>query len=316
MRLRNDTFYQYLKIRTNQAYRLLRDIGLPRSLFILTLFSAILYALLKTESIWIMPASVVTGLWLYHNERKDRQFLFLHTHMARIIFRKEYILAGTPFILTLLLKKEFLPAGILTSAALLLPGLKSIKLKSSVLPLPFLSKRALEYRHMFRKYAWLYIILAAVALSGSLHGNTRVGKVCLIIWGVIQSGGLMNTAQRQQLVFYLNFRTFLKCIILSSIQNVAVTGAPFLIFVVAFSPTGWNCLFSLSVLSATILYLWNVSMARFLYSTPVTLGIHCLLFPLPLYVSACFISLVLPLFFAANVILSITVKNKYKRVWN
>ncbi|UWG70255.1 MAG: hypothetical protein [Bacteriophage sp.] len=40
---------------------------------------------------------------------------------------------------------------------------------------------------MFCLYGWLYILLFLIALVGALHGSIRIGKVALIVWGIIQT---------------------------------------------------------------------------------------------------------------------------------
>lgn len=52
---------------------------------------------------------------------------------------------------------------------------------------------------MFCLYGWLYILLFLIALVGALHGNIRIGKVALIVWGIIQTMAFTSIPQRQEL---------------------------------------------------------------------------------------------------------------------
>ena len=134
----------YFKLRSKQLFRLLKGIGLVRSLFLLGLLFLILFLLVKTDKGWITPTVVISGLLLYHNGRKDKDFLWLRTDAAVSILRMEYLLLGLPFILMEVFKANFLGAGAMVLAALLLPHLKTVQCRMPVIPLPFLYKGGLE----------------------------------------------------------------------------------------------------------------------------------------------------------------------------
>lgn len=51
----------------------------------------------------------------------------------------------------------------------------------------------------FSLYGWLYILLFLIALVGALHGNIRIGKIALIVWGIIQTMAFTSIPQRQEL---------------------------------------------------------------------------------------------------------------------
>ena len=66
---------------------------------------------------------------------------------------------------------------------------------------------------MFCLYGWLYILLFLIALVGALHGNIRIGKVALIVWGIIQTMAFTSIPQRQEFTPFLTYPTLQKKLI-------------------------------------------------------------------------------------------------------
>ena len=66
---------------------------------------------------------------------------------------------------------------------------------------------------MFCLYGWLYILLFLIALVGALHGSIRIGKVALIVWGIIQTMAFTSIPQRQEFTPFLNYPTLQKKLI-------------------------------------------------------------------------------------------------------
>ena len=89
-------------------------------------------------------------------------------------------------------------------AALLLSRLKTVKWKSAAIPVPFLYKGGLEYIRMFRLYGWLYLLLFLVTCIGASHDNIRIGKVALMVWGIIQMASFISIPNdRNSLSFWI-----------------------------------------------------------------------------------------------------------------
>ena len=65
----------------------------------------------------------------------------------------------------------------------------------------------------FSLYGWLYILLFLIALVGALHGSIRIGKVALIVWGIIQTMAFTSIPQRQEFTPFLNYPTLQKKLI-------------------------------------------------------------------------------------------------------
>ena len=57
-------------------------------------------------------------------------------------------------------------------------------------------------------------------------------------------------------------------------------------------------------------------MARFSFETQTVMGIYWLLFPLPLFLVSIMNSVALILYLALNMGLTLSVKKKFKHIWN
>lgn len=74
--------------------------------------------------------------------------------------------------------------------------------------------------------------------------------------------------------------------------------------------------FCLVLFSSTMLYLWNMGMARFSFETQTVMGIYWLLLPLPLFLVSIMTPIVLIPYLVLNIGLTLSVKKKYKHIWN
>lgn len=221
-----------------------------------------------------------------------------------------------PFVIIGCLKTDFLEAGAIVATAILLPQLKTIRWKSTAVPLPFLYKGGLEYIRMFRLYGWLYCLLLLVACMGALHDNIRIAKVSLIIWGIIQTVAFTSIPQRQELTSFLNYSTFQRYLVQSNVWNAAVTSIPLIGIILSYSFVWENVLFSACALAGSVLYLWNLSMTRHLFSSTITITIYQLIALIPLFFYACFIPFLLILFVLINGACCLIIKNYSKKIWN
>ena len=89
----------YMNLRLKQIVRVLAGIGLFRCLFFIGIAAILFYAFTKVTSVWILPVCYLLILWLYHNSRKDKEFLSLQMHGVKKLFAAECLLLGLPFII-------------------------------------------------------------------------------------------------------------------------------------------------------------------------------------------------------------------------
>ena len=275
----------YMNLRSKQIVRLLAGIRPFRCLFLIGIAAILFYAFTKVTSVWILPVCFLLILWLYHNSRKDKEFLSLQVHGIKRLFTAEYLLLGLPFIISGIIAANYISLPVIILIAVVMPWIHPVRYHSIVLPMPLLYSGDLLYRRMFRKQVPLYAVLLFLSFMGVLHDNINLCKVCLILWGAIQGTAYMVTSPKHELSVYNSFGMY-------------------------------PILFCLALFSSTLLYQWNMGMARFSFETQTVMGIYWLLFPLPLFLVSIMTPVVLILYLTFNIGLTLSVKKKYKHIWN
>ncbi len=132
-----------------------------------------------------------------------------------------------PFAGIEIIKGQFTDAIGLWLFAALLPFLKEIKPEHKPVRLPFLYKGSYEYIRIFRQSFWVYILLFLFATAGTVHGNIKINKVCLILWGLVQASGYLQTMDNRYLLHFKNFKTLCLFQLKSIAWNVFITSIPF-----------------------------------------------------------------------------------------
>ena len=102
----------------------------------------------------------------------------------------------------------------------------------------------------------------------------------------------------------------------SGLRNIFITMFPFIVLMLVLRHDTEAILFCLVLFYSTLLYLWNMGMARFSFETQTALGIYWLLFPLPLFLVSIITPVVLIPYLALNIGLTLSVKKKFKHLWN
>lgn len=306
----------YLELRLKQLLRLLTGVGLLRCLFLFLFLFLIFLVLIKVDRDWIVPAVGIGGLFFYHNERKDKDFLLISTDCAKSILSLEYLLLSFPFVGIALFKGCFLGSGFIVMAALLLPYMKSLHLRLPAIPIPFLYKGGLEYIRMFRMYALLYLVLLLVSLLAGLHGNIRVAKVLFLVWGLVQSMSFMSVPRRVELTMFCDFPAFQCHHLFSIFWNTVVTSIPFMVLILLQTPAWVNALFCLCVWIGSVFYLWNLAMARWIFLSAVFMVTYQLVILVPLFFYACFFPVLWCVWGLITLVSYFYVKNDLRKLWN
>ena len=304
-----------MNLRSKQIVRVLAGIGPFRCLFLICIAAILFYAFTKVTSVWILPVCYLLMLWLYHNSRKDKVFLSLHVHGIKGLFTAEYLLLGLPFIISGIIAANYISLPAIMLTAVVMPWIHSVRFHSIVLPIPLLYKGDLLYRRMFRKQVPLYAVFLFLSFMGVLHDNINLCKVCLILWGAIQGTAYMVTPPKHELSVYNSFGMYQLILVKSGLRNIFITMFPFIVMLVLIHDAE-AILFCLVLFSSTLLYLWNMGMARFFFETQTVMGIYWLIFPLPLFLVPIINPVVLILYLALNMGLTLSVKKKYKHIWN
>lgn len=306
----------YMNLRSKQIVRLLAGIGPFRCLFLIGIAAILFYAFTKVTSVWILPVCYLLILWLYHNSRKDKEFLSLQVHGIKRLFMAEYLMLGLPFITSGIIAANYISLPVIILIAVVMPWIHPVRFHSIVLPIPLLYNGDLLYRRMFRKQVPLYAVLLFLSFMGVLHDNINLCKVCLILWGAIQGTAYMVTPSKHELSVYNSFGMYQLILVKSGLRNIFITMFPLIVLILVLRHDTETILFCLVLFSSTLLYQWNMGMARFSFETQTVMGIYWLLFPLPLFLVSIINPVVLILYLALNMGITLSVKKKYKHIWN
>lgn len=306
----------YMNLRSKQIVRVLAGIGPFRCLFLIGIAAILFYAFTKVTSVWVLPVCYLLILWLYHNSRKDKEFLSLQMHGVKKLFAAEYLLLGLPFIISGIIAANYISLPVIILIAVVMPWIHSVSFHSIVLPMPLLYSGDLLCRRMFRKQVPLYAVLLLLSFMGVLHDNINLCKVCLILWGAIQGTAYMVTPPKHELSVYNSFGMYQLILVKSGLSNIFITMFSLIVLILVLRHDTETILFCLALFSSTLLYQWNMGMARFSFETQTVMGIYWLLFPLPLFLVSIITSVVLILYLTFNIGLTLSVKKKYKHIWN
>lgn len=306
----------YMNLRSKQIVRVLAGIGPFRCLFLIGIAAILFYAFTKVTSVWVLPVCYLLILWLYHNSRKDKEFLSLQMHGVKKLFAAEYLLLGLPFIISGIIAANYISLPVIILIAVVMPWIRPVRFHSIVLPIPLLYSGDLLYRRMFRKQVPLYAVLLFLSFMGVLHDNINLCKVCLILCGVIQGTAYMVTPQKHELSVYNSFGMYQLILVKSGLSNIFITMFSLIVLILVLRHDTETILFCLALFSSTLLYQWNMGMARFSFETQTVMGIYWLLFPLPLFLVSIITPVVLILYLTFNIGLTLSVKKKYKHIWN
>ena len=306
----------YMNLRSKQMVRVLAGIGPFRCLFLIGIAAILFYAFAKVTSVWVLPVCYLLMLWLYHNNRKDKEFLSLQVHGIKRLFTAEYLLLGLPFIISGIIAANYISLPVIILIAVVMPWIHPVRFHSIAMPMPLLYSGDLLYRRMFRKQVLPYAVLLFLSFMGVLHDNINLCKVCLILWGAIQGTTYMVTPPKYELSVYNSFGMYQLILVKSGLRNIFITMFPFIVLILVLRHDTEAMLFCLVLFSSTLLYQWNMGMARFSFETQTVMGIYWLLFPLPLFLVSIITPVVLIFYLALNIGLTLSVKKKHKHIWN
>lgn len=312
----DESLLLYMNLRSKQIVRLFAGIGPFRCLFLIGIAAILFYAFAKVTSVWILPVCYLLILWLYHNSRKDKEFLSLQVQGIKGLFTAEYLLLGLPFIISGIIAANYISLPVIILIAVVMPWIHPVRFHSIVLPVPLLYSGDLLYRRMFRKQVPLYAVLLFLSFMGVLHDNINLCKVCLILWGAIQGTAYMVTPPKHEFSVYNSFGMYQLILVKSGLRNIFITMFPLIVLMLVLIHDTETIRFCLVLFSSTLLYQLNMGMARFSFETQTVMGIYWLLFPLPLFLVSIITPVVLILYLALNIGLTLSVKKKYKHIWN
>lgn len=213
-----------------------------------------------------------------------------------------------------MIKGRFTEAIGLWLFATLLPFLKEIKLEHKPIRLPFLYKGSYEYIRMFRQSFWIYALLLLFSIAGTVHGNIKIDKVCVVLWGLIQASGYLQPMDTGYLLHFKNFKTLCRFQSKSIAWNVFITSIPFGLALIASTYDQDEILFFLSYYIATLIYAIGISMLRHIIPSPLLLFIVQLSILMPFYLGSLFVPFLLIPGMALTTLLTCQTRKHLKRL--
>ena len=267
-------FQLYLLLRLKNFGRIVIELGIFRIVFLTILTVAAIMILFLAENRFVIPVVCVLLLASYHNYRKDKEFLHTLTSHLPVFLIKEYTLITLPFAGMEMIKGRFTEAIGLWLFATLLPFLKEIKLEHKPIRLPFLYKGSYEYIYGCSANLSGYMPYSCFfSIAGTVHGNIKIDKVCVVLWGLIQASGYLQPMDTGYLLHFKNFKTLCRFQSKSIAWNVFITSIPFGLALIASTYDQDEILFFLSYYIATLIYAIGISMLRHIIPSPLLLFI-------------------------------------------
>lgn len=308
-------FGYYVRLRLRSGGRLLKELGIVRSALLVGLLVLAVAILCKVEASWILPVACLLVTGGYHQTRKDRDFLRRFTDDVPTFFLCEYLLLSLPFAVIAGVRGEWVIALCIPLMICPLPFVHPVRFRTTPVRLGFLYAGNMEYLRMFRRTGWLYFVIIGISALGCLHGNVRVAKAGMLLWGVIQSGAYSYVPDTHLLQKFKSYRILQGELWKANVWNASVLSLPFGVMCFAGGFRTEDVLFFFSCLMAGVLYLQI--MALFRWVCPVSAGIVVMQLAvcIPLFAWTCFVWAGCLAELVIVGILSYVVWIKWKAIW-
>ena len=152
-------FGYYVRLRLRSGGRLLKELGIVRSVLLVGLLALAVAILCKVEASWILPVACLLVIGGYHQTRKDRDFLRRFTDDVPAFFLCEYLLLSLPFAVMAGIRGEWVIALCMPLMICPLPFVRPVRFRTTPVRLGFLYAGNMECLRMFRRMGWLYLII-------------------------------------------------------------------------------------------------------------------------------------------------------------
>lgn len=308
-------FGYYVRLRLQSGGRLLKELGIVRSVLLVGLLALAVAILCKVEASWILPVACLLVIGGYHQTRKDRDFLRRFTDDVPAFFLCEYLLLSLPFAVMAGIRDEWVIALCIPLMICPLPFVRPVRFRTTPVRLRFLYTGNMEYLRMFRRMGWLYLIIISISALGCLHGNVRVTKAGMLLWGVIQSGAYSYVPDTHLLQKFKSYRILQRELWKANVWNASVLSLPFGMMCIAGGFRTEDMLFFFSCLMAGILYLQIMALFRWVCPASAGMVMMQLAVCIPLFAWTCFVWAGCLAELVIVGILSYVVWIKWKAIW-
>lgn len=308
-------FGYYVRLRLRSGGRLLKELGIVRSVLQVGLLALAVAILCKVEASWILPVACLLVIGGYHQTRKDRDFLRRFTDDVPAFFLCEYLLLSLPFAVMAGIRGEWVIALCMPLMICPLPFVRPVRFRTTPVRLGFLYAGNMECLRMFRRMGWLYLIIISISALGCLHGNVRVAKAGMLLWGVIQSGAYSYVPDTHLLQKFKSYRILQGELWKANVWNASVLSLPFGMMCIAGGFRTEDMLFFFSCLMAGILYLQIMALFRWVCPASAGMVMMQLAVCIPLFAWTCFVWAGCLAGLVIVGILSYVVWIKWKAIW-
>ena len=308
-------FGYYVRLRLQSGGRLLKELGIVRSVLLVGLLVLAVAILCKVEASWILPVACLLVIGGYHQTRKDRDFLRRFTDDVPAFFLCEYLLLSLPFAVMAGIRGEWVIALCMPLMICPLPFVRPVRFRTTPVRLGFLYAGNMECLRMFRRMGWLYLIIISISALGCLHGNVRVAKAGMLLWGVIQSGAYSYVPDTHLLQKFKSYRILQGELWKANVWNASVLSLPFGMMCIAGGFRTEDMLFFFSCLMAGILYLQIMALFRWVCPASAGMVMMQLAVCIPLFAWTCFVWAGCLAGLVIVGILSYVVWIKWKAIW-
>lgn len=308
-------FGYYVRLRLRSGGRLLKELGIVRSVLLVGLLALAVAILCKVEASWILPVACLLVIGGYHQTRKDRDFLRRFTDDVPAFFLCEYLLLSLPFAVMAGIRGEWVIALCMPLMICPLPFVRPVRFRTTPVRLGFLYAGNMECLRMFRRMSWLYLIVIGMSALGCLHGNVRVAKAGMLLWGVIQSGAYSYVPDTHLLQKFKSYRILQGELWKANVWNASVLSLPFGMMCIAGGFRTEDMLFFFSCLMAGILYLQIMALFRWVCPASAGMVMMQLAVCIPLFAWTCFAWVGCLAELTVVGILSYAVWIKWKAIW-
>ena len=276
-----------LKIRLIQAFRVLKEIGLLRILFLIAFMA---YIIKHARNSYVV--TIITGIILLsiHASRKDKRFLKLNFNRSYLIFFVEYFTLVCPIIVVFCFLRDWENIIVICLFCVLIPriylnlGLGNVSYLVKILLNPFSSNlnfklnfkipinnpRLFEWISGFRRY--FIIIVSIYLLFLAFSFKEYVAPVGLVILSIIVSGFYYFGESREFVeLFSRNYKTFLVQKIILSVRYLLVLLMPIVFISLIFQPGTWYYIIG-AIIIATLIQIITIVFKYALFAENMDLG--------------------------------------------
>jgi len=232
---------EILNIRIKQAYRILSQVGLFRTVFLLVFLAPFLaFLFIKTrESNYeeMMGGIFLLSVLFIHIKRKDKEFLEIHAPKPQQVFFTEYLFLSAPMLVSMLYKGMWKYFVVYLIVLALIPCLKITFRKNSINSIfqKQIPDGNFEWKSGIRKYFLLFVVLWPLGLITSFFVASV--PVTIFFLGAIVLSFYEKSEPLQILIASeLNTSQFLMKKIKSQLLSFSVLILPLVIAFIIFHP--------------------------------------------------------------------------------